>query len=401
MSSKPLHVLIAGAGVAALEAALALRTLAEERVDIELVAPDVDFRYRPMSVAAPFGKGEARTFPLTRLVELAGARLTPGKLARVNLKARCVVTTDGAQLEWDVLLLAVGARMREGVPGSLTFRGEDDGHDLAETIDAAATGRVGSLTFALPTRAAWPLPLYELALMSKTELEDRGATDVSVDLVTPEAEPLGVFGKAASASMAELLQTRGITLHTLTTPVVFRSGALVVVPGRAMRTERVVSVPVPEGGRIPGIPQNGDGFVPTDEYGRVRDRDDVFAAGDMTTFPIKQGGIAAQQADAAAQSIAALAGAPITPEPFRPVLRGLLLTGLSPRFLRANLLDSSSVLDFEPLWWPPGKIVGRYLAPFLAQHLGISAETPPAGIADAAQRVEVELDRVEGAWVRD
>ncbi|HEX2287200.1 MAG TPA: hypothetical protein VHH31_00445, partial [Gaiellaceae bacterium] len=173
-------MLIAGAGVAALEAALALRTLAEERVDIELVAPDVDFRYRPMSVAAPFGKGEARKFPLTRLVELAGARLTPGKLARVDLKARRAVTTDGAQLEWDVLLLAVGARMREGVPGSLTFRGEDDGRDLAETIDAAATGRVGSLTFALPTRAAWPLPLYELALMSKTELEDRGATDVSV-----------------------------------------------------------------------------------------------------------------------------------------------------------------------------------------------------------------------------
>jgi sulfide:quinone oxidoreductase len=168
-----------------------------------------------------------------------------------------------------------------------------------------------------------------------------------------------------------------------------------------MRTERVVSVPVPEGGRIPGIPQNGNGFVPTDEYGRVRGHDAVFAAGDMTAFPIKQGGIAAQQADAAAQSIAALAGAPIRPEPFRPVLRGLLLTGLSPRFLRANLLDSSSVLDFEPLWWPPGKIVGRYLAPFLAQHLGITAETPPAGLADAAERVEVELERVEGAWARD
>ena len=384
-----------------MEAALALKTLAEERVDVELVVPDLDFRYRPMTVAAPFGKGEARTFPLTRLVELAGARLTPGTLARVDLSARHAVTTDGTQLEWDVLLLAVGARMREGVPGSLTFRGEDNDDELVEVMDAAATGRVGSLTFALPTRAAWPLPLYELALMSKTHLEDRGATDVKVELVTPEAEPLGIFGKTASVSVAELLETRGISVHTLTTPVVFRDGALVVVPGRAMRTERVVSVPVPEGIRIPGIPQNGDGFVPTDEYGRVRGRADVFAAGDMTTFPIKQGGIAAQQADAAAQSIAALAGAPVTPEPFRPVLRGLLLTGLSPRFLRANLLDSSSALDFEPLWWPPGKIVGRYLAPFLAQHLGITAEAPPPGLADAAQRVEVELERVEGAWAPD
>ena len=401
MPSQPLHVLIAGAGVAALEAALVLKTLAEERVDIELVAPDVDFRYGPMSVAEPFQKGTPHTFPLSRLVEFAGARLTPGKLARADLAARRAVTIDGAELRWDVLFLALGASMREGVPGSLTFRGQDDRDDLAEVIDAAATGRVGSLTFALPTRAAWPLPLYELALMSKTHLEDRGAIDVRVELVTPEAEPLGIFGKTASASVAELLETRGISVRTLTTPVVFRDGALVVVPGRAIRTERVVSVPVPEGRRIPGIPQNGDGFVPTDEYGRVRGHEDVFAAGDMTTFPIKQGGIAAQQADAAAQSIAALAGAPITPEPFRPVLRGLLLTGLSPRYLRANLLDASSVVDFEPLWWPPGKIVGRHLAPFLAQHLGIAAETPPAGLADQAHSVEVELERTDGAWVRD
>ena len=75
MSSKPLHVLIAGAGVAALEAALALKTLAEERVDIGSSAPDVDFRYRPMSVAAPFGKGRALR---ARLVELAGA-VGPGE----------------------------------------------------------------------------------------------------------------------------------------------------------------------------------------------------------------------------------------------------------------------------------------------------------------------------------
>ena len=169
MSSKPLHVLIAGAGVAALEAALALKTLAEERVDIELVAPDVDFRYRPMSVAAPFGKGEARTFPLSRLVELAGARLTPGKLARVELKARRAVTTDGAQLEWDVLLLAVGARMREGVPGSLTFRGEDDGRDLAETIDAAATGRVGSLVLRSPDARR----LAAAAVRARLDVQDR------------------------------------------------------------------------------------------------------------------------------------------------------------------------------------------------------------------------------------
>lgn len=399
--SEPLHVLIAGGGVAALEATLALRSLAEERVDIELLAPDADFVHRPMAVAEPFQQGEVKRFPLARLAELAGARLTPGTLARVDLDNHRVETADGTELNWDVLLVALGAGAREGIPGGLTFRGPDERAALTEIVDDAVAGRVQSLTFALPTRAAWPLPLYELALMTKIRLEDAGATAVRVDLVTPEAGPLAVFGREASESIKSLLETRGIGLRTQTTPVVFRSGALVVVPGRAIRTERVVSLPVPEGRRIPGLPTDGRGFVRADDLGRVEGRDDVYAAGDITTFPLKQGGIATQQADAAAESIAALASASITPRPFKPVLRGLLLTGLTPRFIAASPLDASSEVDSEPLWWPPAKIVGRYLAPFLAQHVGLSAERPPEALAANAVEVDVELERIEGDWVSD
>jgi sulfide:quinone oxidoreductase len=393
---RSLHVLIVGGGVAALEATLALRALAEDRVDVELLAPDSEFVYRPLAVAEPFEQGEVRRFPLARLVELAGARLSPGTLAGLDLDRRRAETADGAELGWDVLLIALGARMREGVGGALTFRGPDDRVALKELVDDAVAGRVQSLTFALPTLAAWPLPLYELALMTKVRLEDAGATIVRVDLVTPESQPLGIFGHEASMSIRGLVETRGIGLRTDTTPVVYRNGALLVVPGRAIRTDRVVSLPVPEGRLIPGMPDAGRGFVRTDQFGRVEGREDVFAAGDITTFPLKQGGIATQQADAAAASIAALAGAPVRPRPFRPVLRGLLLTGLSPRFLSASLLDDTSEHDTEPLWWPPAKIVGRYLAPFLAEHLGLSTD-PPA--ASSPLQVDVELEWDQGDWI--
>ena len=68
------RVLIAGGGVAALEAMVALRRLAEERVDIELLAPDRDFFYRPLAVAEPFGAGEAFRFDLRALATGCGAR---------------------------------------------------------------------------------------------------------------------------------------------------------------------------------------------------------------------------------------------------------------------------------------------------------------------------------------
>jgi len=131
--------------------------------------------------------------------------------------------------------------------------------------------------------------------------------------------------------------------------------------------------------------------VPTDLEGRVVGTTDVYAAGDATQFRPKQGGLATQQADAVAAAIAADAGANVRPAPYQPVLRGLLLTGFVPRYLRADLREGTSVVDTEALWWPPAKIVGRYLAPFLAAQLGLEASLPE-GARSGAMEIAVELD---------
>jgi sulfide:quinone oxidoreductase len=128
------------------------------------------------------------------------------------------------------------------------------------------------------------------------------------------------------------------------------------------------------GRAIAGLPQDEKGFVATDEFGRVSGLCDVYAAGDLTQASIKQGGVAAQQADAVASAIAADLGAPVHPTPARPVLRGLLLTGSVPQFLRSE--PGTSEMTSQPLWWPPAKLVGRYLSPFLAEQLGLPADDP-------------------------
>jgi sulfide:quinone oxidoreductase len=56
MSERP-KILIAGGGVAALEALLALHELVGRRVRLELLAPGMEFLNRPASVAEPFGLG--------------------------------------------------------------------------------------------------------------------------------------------------------------------------------------------------------------------------------------------------------------------------------------------------------------------------------------------------------
>ena len=384
-----LQVVIAGGGVAALEATLALRALAREPLSIELIAPDSDFVYRPLAVTDPFRVGETRRFPLSPLVEAAGARLRRGRVAAVDPDRRVVTTEDGAERSYDALLLALGARPREAVPGALTFSGPESGTALAGLLEQTLAGEVRRIVFALPGGVAWPLPLYELALLTKSFLVDRGATAVEVGLVSPEERPLALFGSQASEAIAELLAGRGITCHLRATPVCFEHGVLRTAPDEAVESDRAVALPRLEGPRHPGLACDPEGFLPTDAFCRVGSEPDVYAAGDATHFPLKQGGIAAQQADVAATDIAKRAGSTVEPTPFKPVLRGLLLTGMTARFLRAEPGTAQSAIDTEALWWPPAKIVGRHLAPFLASKLGLSEEMR----ATPADSVPVEVEQ--------
>jgi sulfide:quinone oxidoreductase len=393
MNDNRMHVVIAGAGVAGLETALALDALAREYVTVELVAPEREFTYRPLAVAEPFQVGEVRRFPLGQLTDAAGADLRSGRLVGVDVDAKQVLLADGESLSYDVLVLALGVHPQEAVPGALTFRGPEDRSALAGLLERATAGEVRQLVFAMPPVASWPMPLYELALLAGEYLAEHLTRGVEIVVVTPEQRPLALFGTAASSAISELLELRGIRLETETVARSWAEGVLSLQGGGERPADAVVTLPRLEGPPIEGIPQDGSGFVATDELGGVLGLTDVYAAGDLTQFPIKQGGLATQQADTVATAIAADLGAPVQPTPYKPVLRGLLLTGLSPRFLRAE--SAASVVDTQPLWWPPAKIVGRYLSPFLAHHLGLATThaEPPHG----AVEVEVALDTSDHA----
>jgi sulfide:quinone oxidoreductase len=391
------RVVIAGGGVAALEAALALRALAEDRVSVELLAPETQFWYRPLAVAEPFGLGEVRHFDLAELAAAAGATFSPGALSSVDAGGRVVQTSAGSTVPYDILLVACGAGPTPAVPGALTFRGPADTERIRHLLEEIVAGQVGRVAFVEPWGAVWSLPIYELALMTAAYLAERGLDRVELALVTPEDEPLQLFGRTGSDAVRQLLEERGIALQTGSCPVELVDGDLRLVPEGTIAADRVVALPRLRGPRIDGLPQTVEGFLPVDAHGQVPGLADVFAAGDITSFPVKQGGIAAQQADAAAEMIAANAGADLAPQPFRPVLRGLLLTGGRPRYLRHEITGGAgdvSAASPEPLWWPPAKIVSRYLAPFLGALAGV--ESPPeAPAAPGAVPVEVELEREE------
>src|SRR6266700_2244761 len=126
VSRRRPRVVIAGGGVAALEALIALRDLLDGFVDIHLLAPREDFVYRPVSVAEPFGLAEPRRFPLSKIAADHGAELHPGLLESVSHDQALVNVRGGPALTYDALLVAVGARTRDWLAGAIHFGGPDD-----------------------------------------------------------------------------------------------------------------------------------------------------------------------------------------------------------------------------------------------------------------------------------
>ena len=384
-------VMIAGGGVAALEALIALHELAGPYVEIELLTPTPEFAYRPLAVAEPFGFGEARRFNLVGIARDHSAALHIAAMKGVDSAAKAVHTWDGRRLSFDVLLVAIGARAVTAVPGSAMIQGPGYTGRVRTILRELEDRTVRHVAFAVPAGASWPLPLYELALMTAAHVGERDLRDVTLSLVTPEAAPLEVFGDAASQEVRTLLDGRGVRLHLARTPSRFEDGRLVLASGEPLPAERVIGLPRLVGPGLAGLPSDSDGFIPVDPSGLVNGEKDIYAAGDATNATVKQGGIAAQQADTAAAAIAARAGAPVDPEPFRPVLRGILLTGSTPRYMRAELSggrgEDRRVSD-HALWWPPSKIAGKRLAPYLAlRHTELEGD--PEGI-----RVDMEVDEV-------
>ena len=368
-TSQPLRVLIAGGGGAALEAMMALRAQAGDRVRITLLAPEREFRYRPMTVAEPFTIARARQFSLTDIAADFDAGLVLGALAGVEPEEHRVLTRDGEHIGYDALVIACGTQLRPAFEGVITIGDRNLGETLHGLVQDVEGGYTNEIAFVAPAQAFWPLPLYELALLTAHRAYDMNMT-VDISIVSPESAPLALFGGGVSSELSRLLHAAGITFHG-SSFAQFEHGELKLQPsGIGLRPGRVVSLPLLEGPQITGVPSDPHGFIPVTANGGVLGLEGVYAAGDVTSYPIKHGGLAAQQADVVAATIAASAGAAVDAQPLAPMIRGALLTGDKTRFLEAELLGdggfSSTVSDTCP-WDPPTKIAARYLGPYLAR----------------------------------
>lgn len=156
--TRGLHVVVAGAGAAGLEALAALGELAGDGVQLTLLAPDRTFRYRPVSTARPFVPGPLHEISLADLREDLALRHVEAELALVDEERGALVTRSGEELAFDALVVAVGAHVTEPVQTAVTWHPDGRATDAyASLLTDLGAGTASRALFIVPPDAGWPL----------------------------------------------------------------------------------------------------------------------------------------------------------------------------------------------------------------------------------------------------
>lgn len=347
---------------------MALRQIAGDRVKLTLLSPAADFVYRPIAVLEPFVGRPPRRLPLAKVAAELNATLEQDTLARVDVERRVLHTGGEREMRYDALVVAVGARSSAALPDALVIDPSHMGESLHGLIEQIDSGTLGSLAFVV-SQPTWPLPVYEVALLVAERAREK-KVDLDITIITAEPAPLAVFGEKVSVPLGGLLADANIQM-IVGAQVESSPGGLTVRPGeRQLQVDSVVAVPRLMGPAVLGLPANADGFLPVTPSCEVSGVERVYAVGDATDFPVKFGSIAAQQGDAAAASIAALAGVPTEPSPFDGVVHGALIAGQRAQNLyftahiEGGIARESRTSD-TPTSSPAAKIAARYLGPYL------------------------------------
>lgn len=372
------RVIVAGAGIAGIEAVLALRAFMGDDVAVTVVDPGTRFSVPATATGQAFGVGTGIDLRLADVVDRAGAALVGGSVAAVDGGRHIVTLAGGRILAYESLVVAVGARPVPAVDAALTFTGMREAPALRAMIDEigarARRGRSVELAVVVPRGCGWALAAYEIALMAREHLSGPAGEGVVIRVVTSEEDPLGLFGAGAGATVAQTLRRSGVEVLTGAGVRRWHAGRLELADGSTLWADRVIALPLHEGPRIAGLPCDARGFIAAEPDGRVPGMSDAWAVGDGTSSPVKQGGIACRQADAVAAAIAGAFGHASEGGAPAPPVAGWMWDGRRGRRLPSGAPDDPT--GAAPLW-PVAKIGGRFLAPFVRS---LVAGTATAGV---------------------
>jgi len=227
------RVLILGAGFGGLAAARALRARMPDEDEVVLVDRKSSYVMGLRKWWALVGRStldEGRRDLAT--LASGGIRFQQGTIEAVDPVHRSA-TVDGARLEADAVIIALGAQHNvDAVPGLRQYAHNPYDIEVIPALTAALRdfrgGRLGIGIFGVPYTCP-PAP-YELALLLRENLDQRGVR-AEVEVFSPQPMSLPVLGQENCSTVEGLLESRGVGFLASHRAVAVRPGEVEFATG--------------------------------------------------------------------------------------------------------------------------------------------------------------------------
>jgi len=313
-------VLILGAGIGGIVAAMRLRQRLAPVHRVVLVEKEADHVFSPSLLWLMLG--QRRPDQISRPIATLGKRgieLVRGAIERLDPTAR-TIRVNGSDITGDYMIVALGADLApELVPGLA-----EAGHNLyplagAQSLQSALSnfskGRLVTLIASMPFKC--PAAPNEAAMLLESHCRKRGVRkNVQVDLYTAEPGPMPVAGPEVSRILRQMVESKGIGYHPghAVTKVDAARGRLTFANGAEADFDLLAYVPphrAPQVVRDSGM-CGQDGWIPVDR-GTLETRfPGVYAIGDVAGIVLtsigkplpKAGVLAHNEAEVVADNIA-------------------------------------------------------------------------------------------------
>jgi len=315
-------VLVLGAGMGGVEAAISLAQKLKGKAEIQLIS-NRDFLYiYPASIWLTVGKRtlEDLSLPLPQLAELHGFTFLHQEVAAIRTAEQTVVTTQQDHA-YDYLVVALGsAKLKpKGVEHILTICGAPtEGMQIQERFlqlvergqGKIALGFSGNPEDATAVRGG---PVFEVAFNFDTYLRQKGLRDrFDLTFFSPSAAPGQRLGEKGLVRIQAAFTERNI--HTITGKKIkeFRADGVTFVDDSQIDADLIVFTPGLTGNPVlknSDLPLTSAGFIPVNNHAAVEGIANTYVIGDSSYFEgpawrARQGHLTEVMARAAAENIA-------------------------------------------------------------------------------------------------
>ena len=309
------RILILGAGFGGLAAASALRKGLDPDHRVIIVDRKKSFMMGLVKLWILEGsrKLEESQTPLDRL-NAKGIEYLNDEVAKIDTTSNRVQTRDNGWIEYDYLIVALGAELAPDRITGFAGRGYNlyDAQEvpkLRERLLELKNGNVAIVIMGMPYKCP-PAP-YEASLMIESVLTKKGNRgSVEIDIYAPASIALPVAGPEVSANVVEIVSKRGIGFHPSHKLKLVFDNKLEFDNGNKVEYGVLVGIPphrVPEVVRNSGLVE-GD-WIAVDRTTMKTSFKNVFAIGDVTEIKVgamalpKAGIFAEEQAKVASRQI--------------------------------------------------------------------------------------------------